>query len=259
MLLDIIKQFAAEGRSCFTASDLQPVTGSSFDALRLALGRLRKKGEIAMPQRGFYVILRPEYRALGCLPAEQFIPELMAHLGERYYVGLLSAAEYHGAAHHRPQVFQVIVTAPRRPILCGKVKVDFAVRKNLIDIPVLTRNTPTGMICYSSSEATAFDMVGYVKQCGGFDNVATVLSELAEKMKADKLLEVARLSPISCLQRLGYLLELVGAGELAQQLAQHIDVLNPVRVSLLPSQGSSGGEFDPRWRLYINTSVEVDT
>jgi hypothetical protein len=64
-------------------------------------------------------------------------------------------------------------------------------------------------------------------------------------MKADKLLEVARLSPISCLQRLGYLLELVGAEELAQQLAEHIDVLNPVRVALLPSQGNGGGEFDP--------------
>jgi len=46
-----------------------------------------------MPYRGFYVIVSPEYRSLGCRPAEQFIPDLMEYLGEVYYAGLLSAAE----------------------------------------------------------------------------------------------------------------------------------------------------------------------
>jgi hypothetical protein len=32
-----------------------------------------KKGDIAMLQRGFYVILPPEQLSLECLPAEQFI------------------------------------------------------------------------------------------------------------------------------------------------------------------------------------------
>ena len=54
-----------------------------------------KKREIAMPYQGFYVIVPPGYRSLGCRPAEQFIPDLMNYLGEYYYVGLLSAAEYH--------------------------------------------------------------------------------------------------------------------------------------------------------------------
>jgi len=46
-------------------------------AMKAALRRLRKKGEIAMPYRGFYVIVPPEYHALACLPAEQFIPDLI--------------------------------------------------------------------------------------------------------------------------------------------------------------------------------------
>ena len=33
-----------------------------------------------------------------------------------YYSGLLSAAEYHGAAHQRPQAFQVFLAKNRRPI-----------------------------------------------------------------------------------------------------------------------------------------------
>ena len=67
-----------------------------------------------MPFRGFHLIVPPEYRALGCLPADQFVPQLMEHLGLVYYAGLLSAASLHGAAHQAPMVFQTIV-ADNRP------------------------------------------------------------------------------------------------------------------------------------------------
>lgn len=59
-----------------------------------------------MPFRGFHVIVPPEYRNLGCLPPDQFVPQLMEHLGLVYYAGLLSAARLHGAAHRAPMVFK---------------------------------------------------------------------------------------------------------------------------------------------------------
>ena len=70
----------------------------------------------------------------------------------------------------------------------------------------------------STPEVTALELVGYPSQAGRLDNVATVPSDLAEEMAADKLLEAARLSPVSWSQRVGYLLELGGQGELAQAL-----------------------------------------
>jgi hypothetical protein len=35
----------------------------------------------------------------GCLPVDQFVPQLMEHLDLAYYAGLLTAASLHGAAH----------------------------------------------------------------------------------------------------------------------------------------------------------------
>lgn len=102
----------------------------------MAVNRLAKHGAIASPARGFYVIVPPEYRALGCLPAEQFVPALMKRLGLPYYAGLLTAAQYHGAAHQRPQEFQVFLDRRRRPIACGRVRVAFMVRTRLRDVPV---------------------------------------------------------------------------------------------------------------------------
>ena len=121
---------------------------------------MRSKGEIASPERGFYVIVSPEYRRLGCLPADQFVPALMEHRNTPYYVGLLSVAQYHGAAHHRPQEFQVMLERNRPAILCGSVRVAFVARRGLAGVPVESFNNPRGTVLVSTVEATAVDLIG---------------------------------------------------------------------------------------------------
>ena len=111
----------------------------------------------------------------------------MEQLGSPTTLGLLSAAQYHGAAHHRPQEFQVMLAKSRRPIPCGAVRVAFIVRKDIERVPVQSFNTPRGTVLVSTPEATAVDLVGYAAHVGGLDQVATVLAELAEKIDPDKL------------------------------------------------------------------------
>lgn len=258
MLAEFIQDLSAKGRACFSFEDVEKLKASSPAAIKAALRRLQKKGGIAMPYRGFYVIVPPEYRAAGCLPPEQFIPDLMNYLGEVYYAGLLSAAEYHGAAHQRPQVFQVIVGKGRRPIKCGKMRVEFIFRKNAAKISTEPRNTPAGVLKIATPEATALDLIGYVGHCAGLDNVATVLAELAEKIDAERLRELAELSPIAWVQRLGYLIELVGAREKAERIAGYIAEKRPVRTPLAPAIGIKGARMDSRWRVFVNTQVEPD-
>jgi predicted transcriptional regulator of viral defense system len=258
MLASIIDEFSAKGRVSFTLNEVMTLEKSSPASTKAAIGRLQKKGRIAMPYRGFYVIVPPEYRVIGCLPAEQFIDDLMKHLEEPYYVGLLSAAEYHGAAHHRPQVFQVMASKARRKIRCGKVLVEFIYRKNVAEVPTGKRNTPAGTIALSTPEATAIDLVGYEKRSGGLDNVATVLSELAEKIDARRLLAIAKFSPIAWLQRLGYLLDILGEEERTRILAKYVHEKNPARIPLVPALKTKGAKSDRRWKLLVNATVEAD-
>lgn len=258
MLADFVNAMAAKGRSSFSYKDIEKQLNSSSIAVKAALRRLQKKGEIAMPYRGFYVIVPPEYRLLGSLPAEQFIPDLMNYLGEIYYAGLLSAAEYHGAAHQRSQVFQVVVARSRRPIRCGKIRIDFIFRKNASKIPTQTRNTPAGIIKISTPEATALDLIGYTKHCGGINNVATVLAELAEEIDSKRLIVAAKLSPIAWVQRLGYLLDLVIKVDKAEGLDGYIKNKQPVRIPLVPANKIKGAKMNARWRVFINAKVEAD-
>ncbi len=78
-ILDYIDALLSKGVFCFRGAEASDALGSGVIATRADLRRLRHKGEVAIPYRGFYVIVPPEYRKMGCLPANQFIPLLMDH------------------------------------------------------------------------------------------------------------------------------------------------------------------------------------
>ena len=256
----VIVDLAAEGRYHFTAAEMRRLLGVSPAAARLALSRLAHKGLIASPARGFYVVVPPEYRRLGCLPAEQFVPALMAHLDRPYYAALLSAAQFHGAAHHRPQTFQVALADYRRPISCGRVAVSFITRAHLAEVPIQSFNTPRGAVRVSSLEATAVDLVGYQKRVGGLSQAATVIAELAEQIHPDRLAAAARTAPVAWAQRLGYLLDLVGAADKTSSLQRDVRQRAHDPVPLVPGVRDEGrAPRDQRWRLRINAEVEVET
>ena len=254
----IIDDLASRGRYHFTTQEAASLLGSSVPAARAALRRLREKGRVAVPYRGFHVIVPPEYRRLGCLPGDQFVPQLMNHLGLDYYAALLTAGRYHGAAHQQPQVFQVVVAKNRPEITCGQVRVSFVARRNAGEVPTTRINTPRGYLAVSTPEATAFDLVGYSRHSGGLDNVATVLMELSELIDADALASVAGLSPVPWSQRLGYLLEQVGAVDKTGTLARYVaDVVNE-KTPLAPGALGDSATHDARWRLVVNAEVEPD-
>ena len=138
------------------------------------------------------------------------------------------------------------------------MRVEFIFRKNAAKIPTEPRNTPAGILKIATPEATALDLIGYVRHCAGLDNVATVLAELEEKIDAGRLLEMAELSPIAWVQRLGYLIELVGAHEKAEGIAGYIKEKRPVRTPLAPAHGIKRARMESRWRVFVNAQVEPD-
>ncbi len=200
-----------------------------------------------------------EYRTLGSLPADQFIPALMAQANLPYYAGLLSAAQYHGAAHHRPQEFQVMLGKARRPIECGKVRVVFYLRKGIAAVPVQQFNTPRGTVVVSTPAATAFDLVGYEAKIGGLDAVATILVELAEKLDAEKVSALAPTVPLPWVQRLGYLLERIGEASKAGPLKEYVRQHARQAAALQPSVPAGNQPRDPGWKLIVNAHVEAET
>jgi hypothetical protein len=151
-----------------------------------------------------------------------------------------------------------MVKANRRPIECGKVRVQFVARKDMERTPIVEKNTPRGMLRVSSPEATALELVGYADQSAGLDNVASVLAELAPSLNSDRLVIEATRSPIAWGQRLGYLLDITEHRELADKLAPHVKEHAHVVAPLVRSSSKAGVPRDARWNLAVNAKVEPD-
>jgi len=249
----------ASGRYCFTAAEALRALGISTSAFLSAVKRMKKKGRVASPGRQFYIIIPPEQLHLGCLPAEEFVPHLMKFWDLQYYVCLLSAAEYYGAAHQRPQRFQVMTTSYIPNIVCGNVSVEFIQKKSIESIPVKNINTPRSIIRVSTLEATAIDLVNHITHAGGLNHIATVLTELSEAMDPMQLSVMAdQTANTSCLQRLGYLLEAVGQNDLSLVIKEVLKKRTCRTIALNAQSPFDKLRKNDFWRLYINFNIEAE-
>jgi predicted transcriptional regulator of viral defense system len=249
----------ASGRYTFVADEARCALDVSDVALRNAARRLIQKGRLVAPRRGFYVVVPVEYRSAGAPPPSWFVDDLMRFQGQPYYVGLLSAAALHGAAHQQPQEFQVVTDVPLRPAAAGRARIRFIFKRRIADVPLALVKTETGTLRVSTPEATALDLVRYVEVSGHLGNVATVLAELADLLDPQRLATVAVADvEIACVQRLGHLLEKVGAGDKLEPLAALIADRSPRFVRLRPDRPRGDAARDKRWRVLINEDVEVE-
>jgi predicted transcriptional regulator of viral defense system len=254
-----IEALPSHGRYSFTRSEAMRELGLRRKAFNRVAGRLSAANRIARIHGEFYVVVPLEQAAAGVVPADWFIVELMKHQGCPFYVGLLSAAQYYGAAHQRPQSYQVITSQPIRPIECRGVAVRFFVKRDPARTPAQQIKGVTGYIPVSTPEATATDLIVYARQVGGLDRVLTVLQELAERIDARRLVRAVEANgQLVAAQRLGWLIERTDYAKKAKPLARWLTERKPLPAKLEPSRPIRGSHRDPRWQLWINSELESD-
>jgi predicted transcriptional regulator of viral defense system len=213
-----LTEIRSQGRYSFTVEEIKANFNLSCPAIRQNLFRLKSKKEIALIRQGFYVIIPPEYSKQGMLPPYLFIDDLMKSLDKPYYVGLLSAAALHGAAHQQPMGYTVIAQSPA-PRNIDKLKIVFFAKQNFLQDGIIQKKTPAGYINVSSPELTALDFFDYIHKFG-LNRITTILQELTEEMKPSMLAKIAKNFPnTTAIQRLGYILEKeIGAEKLSEKL-----------------------------------------
>jgi predicted transcriptional regulator of viral defense system len=257
-LAAFVDEFQANGRYSFTLDEVRALPGRSRKGIQATLGRLKQQGRIASPRRGFLVIVPVEYKKSGCPPASWFVDDLMRFMQQPYYVGLLSAAALHGAAHQQPMAFQVITDRPARPACAARVRIEFHMNRAVDSVPIVEMQTETGSMRVSTPAVTAFDLVRYASTAGHLSNVATVLGELVEKLDANALVEAAAFYSVPDTQRLGYLLDVIGHHQLNAPLWDWLSERRFRAVSLVSGRPANDARADPRWKVLPNENVEAD-
>lgn len=260
-----IKSIRSDGRYAFTTQEAVAELDISRNAFNCGAYKMKKKGEIISPAKNLYVIVPPEYQKFGCLPAEELIPLLMKHWNINYYICLLSAALYHGASHQKPQAFQVMTEKQLKPLVCGKIKIDFIYKKSLANVPIQKITVKTGYLNISSPELTIVDLLLYLHRVGGLNHVATVLSELIENITLEKILELVKNSKEKAwIQRLGYILEHINPMEIVKRdklIGLLHNFLKKQSIDFIPLAAELPIKDVPKnnkWMVIENTTIESD-
>lgn len=259
-LSEYLECLQSRGKYWFLRKDVMSSLSLTDNAFKKTVHRLQAKGKLCRIRSDFYIIVTPENLAIGSLPATWFIDPLMQYLGQEYYVGLLTAASLHGAAHQQPMVFQVVTNKATRPIKVGRVRMEFLYKKSIKPYYFQQMKTVTSMMKVSTPEMTAFDLMKYINSAGQVNHVATILCELVEKLNPEnlaKLLEDDDVT-ITSAQRLGYLLDFLELPinliplEMVLHRKKHAQRLLVTGVDLPVIS------HDKRWSILVNEYVEPD-
>ncbi|MEI7881067.1 MAG: type IV toxin-antitoxin system AbiEi family antitoxin [bacterium] len=255
--IEFVRDLLGHGRGTFSYQEAAKEIGGGTN-LSNKLARWEESGWIMPVGRGFYAIIEPGNQSFGFAPPHAFLDDWAKHRGLQYYVGGVSAAEIHGAAHQRPQTYQVVVDRALRPFKYGDLRVSFFRKKPITDRMWMSKSVPAGYLRVSTPEVTAYDLLFLPKACRSLSRVATVLVELGEVIKAPAL---AELCDFDCetipLQRLGWLLDHTGWKKLTGKLHDALQQRKPLW-RLLEPQLPEQGRRNKRWHIIENTEVEPD-
>ena len=229
------------------------------------LNRLVKKKKIQSVWRGFWVVVPVEYGLKGVVDPIEYIAQLMDFIGHKYYIGLLSAAAIYGASHQQAMELMLVTnTNHLRDKIKNDIKISFVSKKEIPQQYLQQITVKSGYIPISTPELTAIDLLLYIKNVGGINRVATVLSELAEVIDFEKIsADFFQNINTADIQRLGYLLETLGFIETADLLFQKANEANlkfrkyPLCIKKQPINLTKFS-VDEKWKIIINEEIETD-
>jgi predicted transcriptional regulator of viral defense system len=239
-----------------TSGELAELTSLTGDAFHQALRRLRKSGTAVSPAKGFWVMVPPEYRAMGAPPPEWYVDAMLMALDRTYYVSFLTAAAAHGARHQAAMSFQVVVDRPLPERRVGRTRFEFTVDSHVDDMDVVDAPTHTGSVRMASRETTAVDLVWKPSHAGGLGNILNALAELGE-LDPDRLAALADIRSTAVVRRLGWLLARAREELDLTPLLERAHAAGSTPTDLRAG-GPRRGTVDPEWLVRVNADVEAD-
>jgi len=253
-----VEDVQARGRLTFTLSEVAARRTNQGRALEAALRRHAATGAIRRVTRkgGLFVIVPPEFRTMGAPPLDWWFDDYMTHLGVPYYLGLLSAAAWHGSSHFAVMESQLMVARRLKPIEVGRTRIRFFLKAGALATPTERRNNPWGSIAVSTPEATLLDLLRYPAG-GGIGRVALIAADLVKLCRASSLkaaLDAAQDTPSA--QRLGFLFDELEQKALSEAIEKWL-CERPLRMVDLEPDGVAPWEVSPRWHVRINARMEA--
>ena len=258
---EYIKYLLSIENYSFSLDEIAKATVASSNSLKFELLRLSKKGEIVNLRKGFYLIITPRYSSAKKLPLQLYCEKLFEYLNRKYYVGLYSAAKFHGASHQQIQRDYLITEKPKlNNISKNNIDILFFTTINWSDKNIQQKKSDAGIFKISSPALTIVDLIHHQTKLGGINRMLATIEELTEELTTSDLSELLSWYPNkSTLQRLGFVLEELDVEEEFQEMIySKLKTKDFFPVLLCPKSKEKPGAVDNKWKVDVNVKLESD-
>jgi predicted transcriptional regulator of viral defense system len=195
------------------------------------------------------------------LPLELYVDKLFKFIDRPYYVGLYSAAKFHGASHQQIQREYIVTIKPTLLDITKKENdIHFFTTSKWPSKNIIEKKSDAGIFKISSPALTAVDLIHHHNKLGGINRMLAILEELSEEITKKDIEELLSWYPHkSTLQRFGFLLEELEVEEfLLELIIQHLKKSKYFPVLLSPKTKQKAGAVNNDWKVDVNIKLESD-
>lgn len=258
---EYIKYLLSIENYSFSLDEVAQATTGSSNSLKFELLRLSDKGEIVNLRKGFYLIITPRYSSAKKLPIQLYCEKLFNYLNRNYYVGLFSAAKFHGSSHQQIHRDYLITEKPKfNDISKNTLDVRFFTASLWSEKNIQQRKSDAGIFRISSPALTIVDLIHHQTKLGGINRMLATIEELTEELIETDVSELLNWYPNkSTLQRFGFLLEELDVKkEFQEMIYADLKVKKIYPVLLSPKSKEKPGAVDNKWKVDVNVKLESD-
>ena len=256
-----IKRLLSVEEYSFSVDEIRKETGKTDVSIKRELDRLVVKGEIVSLRKGFFLIIPPKYSSIQKLPIQLYSDKLFKYLNRNYYIGLLSAAKFHGAGHQQVQRDYLLTEKPKFNDISKKtIDIRFFTTSNWPKKNIQLKKSDAGIYNVSSPALTIADLIHHQTKLGGINRLHAIIEELAEETSIEDLKALLTWYPNkSTLQRFGLLMEELGNKiKLQDAIFQRLNAIKTFPVLLSPKSTEKPGAINNKWKVSINIKLESD-
>lgn len=260
-IAEYIKKLLSVEEYSFSVDELRRETGKTDTSIRRELDRLSEKGGIVSLRKGFYLVITPRYSSAQKLPIQLYCEKLFKYLDRIYYVGLFSAARFHGASHQQTQRDYLIIEKPKFNDISKKaIDIRFFTTSRWSENNIQIKKSDAGIFKISSPALTIADLIHHQTKLGGINRILATIEELTEELTKTDLADLLSWYPNkSTLQRFGFLLNELGIEEEFQEMIySELKAKSFFPVLLSPKSKEKPGAVDNRWKVDVNVKLESD-
>ena len=258
---EYIKYLQSIEEYAFSMEELINNCNKTAISIKRELAKLVEKKEILNIRKEFYLIIPPRYAKQQQLPIQLYVEKLFAFIGNPYYLGLYTAAKFHGANHQQAQQ-EYIITEKKsvRDITKNAINIRFFTSSEIPTKNIIEKKSDAGIFKISSPALTIVDLIHYQTKLGGLNRMLSVIEELTEEITKQDIIELLKWYPNkSSLQRLGFLFEYLQTDEeIINILKSYFNNKKHYPVLLRPQTHNKPGAVNNYWKVDVNIKLEND-